>query len=108
MLMGVVSPPAVCPPLSSVAAARCCRLVRSSLPAGVVRCAASPRCCSSALAALLVCRSVKARGSYLRVHFKNTRETCQAVKGLTLKRAKVGATGERQPGRQAGGDERRT
>jgi ribosomal protein L22 len=32
---------------------------------------------------------VKARGSYLRVHFKNTRETCQAVKGLSLKRAKA-------------------
>jgi len=33
-------------------------------------------------------KSAKARGSYLRVHFKNTRETCQAVKGLSLKRAK--------------------
>jgi len=34
-------------------------------------------------------KSVKARGSYLRVHFKNTREACQAVKGLSLKRAKA-------------------
>jgi len=34
-------------------------------------------------------KAVKARGSYLRVHFKNTRETCQAIKGLSLKRAKV-------------------
>jgi len=34
-------------------------------------------------------KSVKSRGSYLRVHFKNTREACQAVKGLTLKRAKA-------------------
>jgi large subunit ribosomal protein L17e len=33
-------------------------------------------------------KAVKARGSNLRVHFKNTRETCQAVKGMTLKRAK--------------------
>jgi large subunit ribosomal protein L17e len=32
---------------------------------------------------------VKARGSNLRVHFKNTRETCQAIKGLSLKRAKA-------------------
>ncbi|ORY30457.1 ribosomal protein L22 [Rhizoclosmatium globosum] len=32
-------------------------------------------------------KSVKARGSYLRVHFKNTRETAQAVKGMTLKKA---------------------
>ncbi|KAJ3106595.1 60S ribosomal protein L17 [Phlyctochytrium planicorne] len=30
---------------------------------------------------------VKARGSYLRVHFKNTRETAQAIKGYTLKKA---------------------
>jgi len=34
-------------------------------------------------------KSVKSRGSHLRVHFKNTRETCQAVKGLSLKRAKA-------------------
>ncbi|KAJ3114861.1 cyclin-dependent serine/threonine protein kinase [Physocladia obscura] len=30
---------------------------------------------------------VKARGSYLRVHFKNTRETAAAIKGLTLNKA---------------------
>merc|ERR1712241_257431 len=29
----------------------------------------------------------KARGSYLRVHFKNTRETAQAIKHIHLKRA---------------------
>merc|ERR1712244_93733 len=29
----------------------------------------------------------KARGSYLRVHFKNTRETAQAIKHMHLKRA---------------------
>ncbi|XP_046370633.1 large ribosomal subunit protein uL22-like [Haliotis cracherodii] len=32
-------------------------------------------------------KSAKARGSYLRVHFKNTRETAQAVKHMHLKRA---------------------
>ncbi|KAI9362988.1 ribosomal protein L22/L17 [Zopfochytrium polystomum] len=32
-------------------------------------------------------KAVKARGSYLRVHFKNTRETAQAIKGLTLSKA---------------------
>merc|ERR1711993_118607 len=32
-------------------------------------------------------KSVKARGSHLRVHFKNTRETAQAVKKLHLRRA---------------------
>ena len=32
-------------------------------------------------------KSVKARGSNLRVHFKNTRETAMACKGLLLKRA---------------------
>eukprot|EP00029_Vermamoeba_vermiformis_P005589 TRINITY_DN1988_c0_g1_i1.p1 TRINITY_DN1988_c0_g1~~TRINITY_DN1988_c0_g1_i1.p1 ORF type:complete len:204 (+),score=36.77 TRINITY_DN1988_c0_g1_i1:68-613(+) len=32
-------------------------------------------------------KSAQARGSNLRVHFKNTRETAAAVKGLTLKRA---------------------
>merc|ERR1711911_4683 len=32
-------------------------------------------------------KSVKARGSYLRVHFKNTRETAQAIKHMPLKRA---------------------
>lgn len=30
---------------------------------------------------------VKARGSYLRVHFKNTRETAAAVAGMDLKKA---------------------
>lgn len=29
----------------------------------------------------------KARGSYLRVHFKNTRETAAAIKGMKLKEA---------------------
>ncbi|KAI9019830.1 ribosomal protein L22/L17 [Hyaloraphidium curvatum] len=29
----------------------------------------------------------KARGSYLRVHFKNTRETAKAIQGLKLKKA---------------------
>ncbi|XP_063434825.1 large ribosomal subunit protein uL22-like [Mytilus trossulus] len=32
-------------------------------------------------------KSAKARGSYLRVHFKNTRETAQAVKHMHVKRA---------------------
>lgn len=32
-------------------------------------------------------KSCKARGSYLRVHFKNTRETAQAIKHMSLKRA---------------------
>ncbi|KAI8829991.1 ribosomal protein L22/L17 [Chytriomyces cf. hyalinus JEL632] len=32
-------------------------------------------------------KSVKSRGSYLRVHFKNTREAAQAIKGLNLKKA---------------------
>jgi len=32
-------------------------------------------------------KAVKARGSNLRVHFKNTRETCQAIKGMPLRRA---------------------
>ncbi|KAJ3231473.1 60S ribosomal protein L17 [Chytriomyces hyalinus] len=31
--------------------------------------------------------TVKSRGSYLRVHFKNTREAAQAIKGLNLKKA---------------------
>merc|ERR1711908_188098 len=31
--------------------------------------------------------SCKARGSNLRVHFKNTRETCHALKGMDLKKA---------------------
>lgn len=31
----------------------------------------------------------KARGSNMRVHFKNTRETAQAIKGMGLKRARV-------------------
>jgi len=34
-------------------------------------------------------KSAKARGANLRVHFKNTRETAQAVKGLTLRRAQA-------------------
>jgi len=33
-------------------------------------------------------KSVKARGSNLRVHFKNTRETAAAIRGLPLPRAK--------------------
>ncbi|KAG4305965.1 hypothetical protein PORY_000875 [Pneumocystis oryctolagi] len=32
-------------------------------------------------------KSAKARGEYLRVHFKNTREAAQAIKGLKLQRA---------------------
>jgi len=32
-------------------------------------------------------KSCKARGSDLRVHFKNTRETAQAIKGLRLRKA---------------------
>ncbi|KKY17423.1 putative 60s ribosomal protein l17 [Phaeomoniella chlamydospora] len=32
-------------------------------------------------------KSAKTRGSYLRVSFKNTRETAQAIKGLKLERA---------------------
>ncbi|KAJ8313445.1 hypothetical protein KUTeg_009002 [Tegillarca granosa] len=32
-------------------------------------------------------KSAKARGSYLRVHFKNTRETAQAIKHMHIKRA---------------------
>merc|ERR1712216_635268 len=31
--------------------------------------------------------SCKARGSHLRVHFKNTRETCHAIRGMMLKKA---------------------
>merc|ERR1712167_392424 len=31
--------------------------------------------------------SCKARGPHLRVHFKNTRETCHALKGMDLKKA---------------------
>jgi len=31
--------------------------------------------------------SVSAKGSHLRVHFKNTRETAMAIKGMTLRRA---------------------
>merc|ERR1712166_734046 len=33
--------------------------------------------------------SCKAKGSDLRVHFKNTRETAMAIKGLSLERAKA-------------------
>merc|ERR1712137_1126751 len=32
-------------------------------------------------------KSVKTRGSDLRVHFKNTRETAQAIKGMHLNKA---------------------
>ena len=32
-------------------------------------------------------KSVKARGSYLRVHFKNTREVGNAIKHMPLRRA---------------------
>merc|ERR1711909_32237 len=32
-------------------------------------------------------KSAKARGSYLRVHFKNTRETAAAIKHMHVKRA---------------------
>lgn len=32
-------------------------------------------------------KSCQARGSNIRVHFKNTRETAKAIKGLTLRRA---------------------
>merc|ERR1712199_83981 len=31
--------------------------------------------------------SCKARGSHLRVHFKNTRETCHAIRGMMAKKA---------------------
>ncbi|KAL5106982.1 60S ribosomal protein L17 [Taenia crassiceps] len=34
-------------------------------------------------------RTCKARGSYWRVHFKNTHEVCQAIKGMTLSRAQA-------------------
>lgn len=34
-------------------------------------------------------KSVKASGSYLRVHFKNTSETANAIKGLSLEKAKA-------------------
>ncbi|ORY78523.1 50S ribosomal protein L22, partial [Protomyces lactucae-debilis] len=32
-------------------------------------------------------KTAKARGDYLRTHFKNTRETAQAISGLTLQKA---------------------
>jgi large subunit ribosomal protein L17e len=32
-------------------------------------------------------RAAKAQGSYLRVHFKNTREAAQAIRGMPLKKA---------------------
>jgi large subunit ribosomal protein L17e len=32
-------------------------------------------------------KSAKTRGSYLRVHFKNTRETAQAINGMSLQKA---------------------
>lgn len=34
-------------------------------------------------------RTCKARGSHWRVHFKNTHEVCQAIKGMTLARAQA-------------------
>ncbi|EDQ92365.1 uncharacterized protein MONBRDRAFT_19062 [Monosiga brevicollis MX1] len=34
-------------------------------------------------------KTCKTRGSYLRVHYKNTRETVHAIKGMTLKRAQA-------------------
>merc|ERR1711896_49121 len=34
-------------------------------------------------------KSAKAKGSNLRVHFKNTRETCHAIKGMMLKKAQA-------------------
>jgi large subunit ribosomal protein L17e len=34
-------------------------------------------------------KTVKASGAYLRVHFKNTRETAHALRGLTLAKAKA-------------------
>lgn len=34
-----------------------------------------------------ISKAVKSRGAYLRVHFKNTRETAMAVKGMRLKKA---------------------
>jgi len=33
-------------------------------------------------------KSAKAKGSYLRVHFKNTAETARCIKGMTVERAK--------------------
>ena len=36
-----------------------------------------------------VTKTVKASGAYLRVHFKNTRETAHALNGLTLEKAKA-------------------
>ena len=36
----------------------------------------------------LASKASKARGSHLRVHFKNTRETTQAIKGMSLVKAK--------------------
>ena len=40
------------------------------------------------LTRLFTCAACKARGSDLRVHFKNTRETAFALRGLELKKAK--------------------
>lgn len=34
-------------------------------------------------------KSCKAKGAYLRVHFKNTRETAMAVKGMSLRKAQA-------------------
>lgn len=34
-------------------------------------------------------KSAKSRGSHLRVHFKNTVETANAIKGLSLRRAQT-------------------
>merc|ERR1712043_134135 len=51
-------------------------------------------------------KSAKAMGSHLRVHFKNTRETAQAIKRMHLRRAvkylkNVGATQGRWPKKSA-------
>merc|ERR1739841_92155 len=50
-------------------------------------------------------KSCKARGSDLRVHFKNTRETAQAIKGLHIRRTtqakEFGTTQGRWPKKSA-------
>lgn len=58
-------------------------------------------------------KSARARGSYLRVSFKNTRETAQAVKGMKLERAlkfldNVQSKAECVPMRRYAGGEGRT
>merc|ERR1712146_883601 len=55
----------------------------------------------------------KARGSHLRVHFKNTRETAHAIRGMMLKKAQsylqhVGEHTEAIPFRRYGGGVGRT